>query len=251
MSVLPSGEVCATYRKRFLYYTDETWASEPPAPSSFYSGALGDLAKSCAMGICMDINPYKFEAPWTDYEFATHCVEGEAELVVVSMAWLTRLEPEELMKEARSPDLGTLSYWIERFLPVVAASVARKLGKGVEEDYDDEKEVVIVLANRCGMEPGSIKGVSQGVDVDSGEDVVSYAGSSCVLKIKDGNVQIFDMLGKAEESLLVVDTEEVSSSKYDRGEPVLRREADGCDRIRSLHCEQKQRRCVTMLERTV
>lgn len=191
-TVSPSGEIVATYRKTFLYYTDETWASEGDA--GFYNGPLGSLGQAC-MGICMDINPRKFEAPWDAYEFATHCVESGTPLVVLSMAWLTRLTPQELHSSPEEPDLNTLTYWIERFSPIVAS--------------EREDEVVLVLANRCGTEPGTVAGVSQGFG-DDGEDVVSYAGSSCVLVVKDGSIKIFNLLGKAEERLLVVDTQEVS-----------------------------------------
>lgn len=192
VSVSPTGEIIATYRKTFLYYTDETWALE--GDTGFYNGILGRLGQAC-MGICMDINPKRFEAPYEAYEFATHCVEARTPLVVLSMAWLTRLEPREITETAAEPDLDTLSYWLGRFFPVIAAAT--------------EEEMVLVLANRCGIEPGSLAGISQGVSED-GEEVVSYAGSSCVLRVKGGNVQIYDLLGKAEEKVLIVDMDEVS-----------------------------------------
>ena len=188
----PAGEVVARYRKSFLYYTDETWASEGDA--GFFNGPLGELGSAC-MGICMDINPYRFESSWTAYEFATHCVDAGTPLVVLSMAWLTRLSPQELDENATLPDLDTLAYWIERFLPIVNA--------------ERENEVIVVLANRCGLEPGSVAGVTRDRD-DEGEEVVGYAGSSCVLRVKGGSVQLYGILGRADESILVTDTTKVS-----------------------------------------
>jgi protein N-terminal amidase len=81
-----TGEVVGHYRKSFLYYTDETWAKEG---QGFFAGVLpmgshGARVKAVA-GICMDINPYKFEAPWNKFEFANHARESRASLVVVSM----------------------------------------------------------------------------------------------------------------------------------------------------------------------
>ncbi|KAL1304473.1 hypothetical protein AAFC00_003464 [Neodothiora populina] len=229
VSVSPTGQILATYRKSFLYYTDETWASE--GDSGFFSGSLSvsasaapraatadddSLLENVAMGICMDINPYRFETPWSTFEFATHCVERRARLVLLSMAWLTRMTPEDMADSAGIPDLDTLAYWIERFSPVVKTGLNTGSGAAMAEGEETEdagetrqesEGVVLVMANRCGMEPGNVQGVSQGVD-GRGEDVVSYAGSSCVILVKNGNISIFDILGKAEERLLIVDTEE-------------------------------------------
>jgi len=80
------GDTWGHYRKSHLYYTDETWALEG---SGFFKGHIPGLGM-LAMGICMDLNPYKFEAPWTDYEFAIHAQNIGANVVVLSMAWLTR-----------------------------------------------------------------------------------------------------------------------------------------------------------------
>lgn len=83
VTVSPTGQILANYRKAFLYYTDELWASEGDA--GFYCGSLGTLG-DVGMGICMDINPYQFKSAWTAYEFANHCLSGGAKLVVLSMA---------------------------------------------------------------------------------------------------------------------------------------------------------------------
>jgi len=212
-----NGDVVANYRKSFLYYTDEAWAEE--GDGGFFFGELGlgglghgdrksrggselpsesDEMVKVAMGICMDINPYKFEAPWGKCEFASHCVAKGAELVVLSMAWLTSLMPEELKdSKAAQPDLETLSYWIERFKPLV----------DLEAKRDGDEGVIVVLANRCGTEFGNVNGIVRARD-EEGQAVVGYAGTSCVLKIKDGKVQIFDILGRGEERLLIIDTEQ-------------------------------------------
>ena len=196
VTVSPEGNIVATYRKSFLYYTDETWASE--GDKGFFHGDLGSLGPAC-MGICMDINPYRFQTSWTAYEFAKHCAESRTPLIVLSMAWLTQLTPDELSSQAQLPDMETLAYWIERFVPIMQAERA--------------DEVVLVLANRCGLEPGTVAGVTRGVDED-GEGVVGYAGTSSVLRVKDGQVMLYDFLGRAQQDLLVVDTEKVSKSAY-------------------------------------
>ena len=183
--VSAAGDVVAHYRKSFLYYTDETWAKEG---SGFYAGVLpigesGQQVKAVA-GICMDINPYKFEAPWTAYEFANHARDARATIVILSMAWLTHLSHEELAEQALAPDGNTVAYWAERLRPLMDSSTG------------SEQEVIIVCANRVGAE---------GTSPQFGE--VKYAGSSCVMSLKKGQeVRIWDVLGRAQEGVLIVDT---------------------------------------------
>lgn len=185
------GEVVAHYRKSFLYYTDETWAKEG---SGFYAGILpiGKQGKrvKIAAGICMDINPYKFEAPWTAYEFATHAQNARAKVIVLSTAWLTHLTSLELMEEPNKPDMNTLGYWIERFRPLMEVS-------------GPQEEVVIVFANRTGNE-----GMAERI----GE--VKYAGSSTVMGMRkavpgsrEANVKIWDVMGRAQDGVMIVDTD--------------------------------------------
>ena len=185
VTVSPTGAILANYRKSFLYYTDETWASEGPSShehnlsnpaspdSPFFSGPLGDLG-NVTLGICMDINPYKFTAAWDAYEFAATALANKTNLLCVSMAWLCHLTPEELMRDPSLADVATIAYWVERFQPLVEANL--------------EEPVYVIMANRSGMEKG-----------------VCYAGSSTVIKIDKGEVSLFETAGKSDERCLVVD----------------------------------------------
>ncbi|ETN40633.1 uncharacterized protein HMPREF1541_04912 [Cyphellophora europaea CBS 101466] len=180
-----TGEVVAHYRKSFLYYTDETWAQEG---QGFFAGVLpmgaaGHRMKAVA-GICMDINPYKFEAPWTAYEFANHARESRAKIVILSMAWLTHLTADDLAEQVMLPDTSTVGYWAERFRPLMNSTTGA----------DDE--VIIVCANRVGIE-GTCPRIGQ----------VKYAGSSCVFSMMKGqDVRIWDISGRSQEGVLLVDT---------------------------------------------
>ena len=182
--VSSAGDVVAHYRKSFLYYTDETWAKEG---SGFWAGVLpvggsGQQVKAAA-GICMDINPYKFESPWTAYEFGNHAREARAKVVVLSMAWLTRLSAEEISSQVMVPDQATTRYWIDRLSPLFGPQGA-------------EQESLVVFANRTGEE---------GTDPRLGD--IRYAGSSCVMGMTKGKkVRIWDMFGRAQEGVLMVDT---------------------------------------------
>ncbi|KAL9082223.1 MAG: hypothetical protein Q9159_006586 [Coniocarpon cinnabarinum] len=232
VTVGPDGKVVAHYRKSFLFTTDETWAAEGPG---FYAGtwpleaplrsqralhssqngngvakapgqegmtSQGTKTTRVAHGICMDINPYKFQTPWETYEYATHCKKTNADLVLNVNAFLTSHNSveaayrtaEELAEEAAQPDTHTLAYWIARMRPLV----------------ESEKEVVVVCANRTGREGDA-----------------TYAGTSTVMRMGGsgggggdrgegeggGNVSLWGVLGKGEAGVLRVDTE---------GEPRLR-----------------------------
>lgn len=214
VTVSPQGQVVATYRKSFLYYTDETWALEGPNGSSqrsfnsselckpFLCGEIAGLGR-VGHGICMDINPYKFEASYGAYEFATLMLKESVPLVVLSMAWLTRLLPFELDVEPNQPDMATLSYWVERFSPLLESA------RG--------EDVTVVFANRCGVEDNAEMREGHVVKKRPLMQEVCYAGSSCVLTFRNGQVGLYDrdgasgILGKSEEGVLVVDTSKVSS----------------------------------------
>ena len=167
------GETVVNYRKSHLYYTDETWALEG---DGFFGGRLPDLGRT-AIGICMDINPYKFQTPWEDCEFAQHALGCGATLIILSMAWLTNADPREFSRSPGEPDLETLMYWIARLDPIVK--------------MHSNQEVIVVFANRTGT-----------------EDEATYAGTSAVVGIKNGEVLIYGILGRGEKELLVVDTED-------------------------------------------
>lgn len=190
VTVGPTGDILANYRKAFLYYTDESWAAE--GDTGFFCDSLGSLGK-VSLGICMDINPYQFEAPWDKYEFATHALAGGAKLIVMSMAWLTSLPKEEMELEPGEPALETVSYWLQRFSPLMEARLA------------GGQDVVVVFSNRVGNEINEVRELTtkSGQVIPLGESV-SYAGSSCAVRFSGGKVSILDMMGKGEEGLLVL-----------------------------------------------
>lgn len=113
------GEMIGTYRKHFLYMIDETWALEGPGFGKDYIPGLGQTAMGICecLGLClggnitdpvligMDINPYKFEAPWHAFEFAFHVLEIRANLVILSMAWLTREDATTFSSKPDEPDM--------------------------------------------------------------------------------------------------------------------------------------------------
>ncbi|KAM3492124.1 hypothetical protein MY3957_004615 [Beauveria namnaoensis] len=172
------GETIANYRKSFLYYTDESWALEG---KGFYHGFIPGVGNT-SIGICMDINPYKFEAPWHAYEFAFHVLEMQTNIVIMSMAWMTREESRMFSRMPNEPDMDTLTYWVTRLEPLIRA--------------ETEGEIIVVFCNRTGSEGDA-----------------TYAGTSAVIGIENGEVNVYGLLGRGQKELLVVDTSEPPFAK--------------------------------------
>lgn len=89
--VSPSGTLLHNYRKTHLYDTDVAWGcAESPEGFTVFNLPIKRLGKSfkTAIGICMDLNPKEFKAPFEAYEFASAAAANGAELVVVPTAWM-------------------------------------------------------------------------------------------------------------------------------------------------------------------
>ena len=229
------GQVEHNYRKSFLYYTDETWASEGNVERGFHElsfrpddasmrtpDPVGDIRRAAdaesgaadapgkaasnetrvatSFGICMDINPYKFEAPWTKWEFANRVLDSKSQLVVLSMAWLTHSTRQDLEALDGEPDMDTFNYWLQRFWPLMEKEMQHG-GEG-----DSPKQVVLVFANRAGEEPAA----------DDEKPPVQYAGTSAVVAVSQARtgsregpevkILCWDLLGAVEEGICFADT---------------------------------------------
>ncbi len=121
-------------------------------------------------------NPQETEA------FAYHILDNGISMAIISMAWKTVEDTWKLSTQPERPDVEALTCWIARLMPLID----RKL----------KREITIVLCNRSGLENG-----------------VMYAGTSAVLRIQDGEVHAYGIMGGYEDGLLVVDTSEDISAK--------------------------------------
>ncbi|KAI9766788.1 MAG: Carbon-nitrogen hydrolase [Geoglossum simile] len=176
--VSPAGSVIANYRKHHLYTTDETWAEE--GRDGFFVSDVSALG-NVAMGIFvqlegMDINPYRYIAPFHRYEFATHVLASSATLVLLPMAWLTSEPPLTLQTAPELPDTATIQYWQSRLQPLL-------------EGNGDGREILVVVCNRSGS-----------------EGKTHYAGTSSVIGFQSGAIRRYGVLGRGVEDLLVVET---------------------------------------------
>lgn len=226
--VAPSGQMVFNYRKSFLYSTDERWGCEE-SPDGFQTFSLdigGERIKT-AIGICMDLSPYKFEAPFEKYEFGNFCNDNDARLILVLNAWMNSqwssdwtavdiekytnlyglpepieintdssknsvmLDPSEDSEYIKAhPDKRTARYWILRFNPLY-----------MKPHTTDSK--LLIICNRSGIEGDSM-----------------YAGSSSIIRFNGGTARenpitkslyvdfdLFGTMGQGNEGVLIRDVE--------------------------------------------
>ncbi|KAK9470619.1 carbon-nitrogen hydrolase [Dipodascopsis tothii] len=158
--VAQSGRVVHKYRKHFLYHVDERWAEEGPGFSTFELNVRGTPVTT-AVGICMDLNPRAFKAPFEAYEFARFAAGAGARLLLCPMAW--QATDRHLGAAA---DMATVRYWAQRLEPLV----------------EQTEPTVFVAASRSGTE------------AEPDGSTVTYAGSSCVMTIGSGRVRAHGVL---------------------------------------------------------
>ncbi|KNC87395.1 hypothetical protein SARC_00487 [Sphaeroforma arctica JP610] len=118
-----AGVLIETYDKTHLYETDEKWATEGVGFQYIDTVEFGRVG----LAICMDINPYRFTAPFEDYELANYMRTKQVNLIVLIANWLDS-EPES------DDSRGVPNYWVHRLKPVL---------------YTD---TVFIVCNRSGRE---------------------------------------------------------------------------------------------------
>ncbi|KAI8062505.1 carbon-nitrogen hydrolase [Gongronella butleri] len=166
------GRLLKTYRKSFLYETDENWAQEG---RGFDTVDLEDLGK-VGFGICMDINPYQFKADFWDMEFASFHARERTDVLLCSMAWLQSRLPSD--KDDGPKEKDVINYWATRLMPLMAK--------------DTHHRTLFVACNRIGTERGS-----------------TFAGASAVLELSgDRKAILLGYLKENEEDVLVVDMDQ-------------------------------------------
>jgi protein N-terminal amidase len=164
--ISPLGNIVYTYDKHFLFTADEAWASAGEGFKTFDCHPFGTIGP----GICMDVNPFKFQASFDAFEFANFHARQGTRFVLLSMAWLQ--SPNHTPK-------SLIYYWIQRLEPLVNES--------------KKNPIIVVICNRNGTEGDSI-----------------YGGSSCVLRFSEGRITLMDHLNTDDEMLLTVDLDHFS-----------------------------------------
>ncbi|RKP32240.1 carbon-nitrogen hydrolase [Metschnikowia bicuspidata] len=199
------GRVVYNYRKMHLYYTDEAWGCKENPDRSFASvdlplGPEGKVVRA-SIGICMDLNPYQFQAPFSAFEFAMSAYFNDSRLLIVPTAWLDSDSPDiteslsdaeksaraktvdEQLRSGTYPDGAVTSarlidYWILRLFPFLAHP-----NNGLSAP---SHRVTAVIANRTGL-----------------EDKTLYGGSSCIMQF-DRSVPASLQIDQLNPSVFVV-----------------------------------------------
>ena len=108
--ITPEGESLPSYRKHFLYEDDERWSLEGDNFGYMEIVTKKGLHLKLGIGICMDINNYKFQSPFEKMEFSNHCLEKDVDIIIFPTNW-TDESPDDLSKDSRSE---LWNYWIRR-----------------------------------------------------------------------------------------------------------------------------------------
>eukprot|EP01007_Sphenomonas_quadrangularis_P000272 NODE_1111_length_997_cov_167.838608_g921_i0.p1 GENE.NODE_1111_length_997_cov_167.838608_g921_i0~~NODE_1111_length_997_cov_167.838608_g921_i0.p1 ORF type:complete len:287 (-),score=56.73 NODE_1111_length_997_cov_167.838608_g921_i0:137-976(-) len=172
--VLPDGTVTERYDKHFLYVTDKTWSQEG---TEFKSLQIDSLGCRLGLGICMDINPYEFKAPFTDFELANFHKASGSKIIAFCSNWCN-CHPDDppAAKKRVPPALETIQYWLSRLEPLIG------------------QDVFFVAANRVGKEPLAPLGK---------DGATTFVGASCTLSLKKPH--LIGSLNNSEEKVLVVE----------------------------------------------
>ena len=111
------------------------------------SNTVEEYRIKTTVGICMDINPYKFEAPWEAYEFAKEIEKNKSSLVLFASAWTNAHPNDDMETKAIVPDrTETWNYWFNRLLPLFLEE------REGEEVALKPRKRAFVFANRVGVE---------------------------------------------------------------------------------------------------
>ena len=166
--ITPEGESLPSYRKHFLYTDDERWSLEGKNFGYIEITTKKGIQLKLGIGICMDINPYKFKSPFKKMEFANHCLNKNVDLIIFPTNWIDS-EPNDT-SELHKHDLW--NYWMERMEPYK------------KKNSKNKKNVYMLCANRIGT-----------------EKTTTFHGCSCIMKIAP-DFEVITGAGLKEEAIV-------------------------------------------------
>ncbi|WVQ81021.1 hypothetical protein IAT38_003128 [Cryptococcus sp. DSM 104549] len=186
--VAPSGEVVGNYRKTFRFETDKNWAREGEGFTHF---DLPEPLGRVAVGICMDMNPKDFVAPWDAFELSNYCRDNAVDMLIVPMNWLSPpAEPpsSEEPEDPAGPSESNINYWAARLTPLHNPTPGYTAPSSGGADAEKGKEVVFVGCNRVGTEEGT-----------------KFVGTSCVMTVSSSpsRIELVECCNISEERVMI------------------------------------------------
>jgi protein N-terminal amidase len=169
--VVSADGLLHTHDKHHLFFVDKTWCVAGAGWSACFIPTLG---ASVGFGICMDINPWEFSAPFEAFELASFCRDAGVAVLAFSSAWC-EAHPDDGNSDEIIVDVDEkLNYWIARLHPLIGTPA------------------YFVCADRIGHEPFALLrlpggGVAPVLDEElestrlAGEQ--TYCGCSCVVAL--------------------------------------------------------------------
>ncbi|GMM31089.1 amidase [Martiniozyma asiatica (nom. inval.)] len=85
---IKGGKILHNHRKVHLYETDKTWGAKEGSSWQAFNIPIKNKNLKGMIGICMDLNPWEFKAPFEKYEFANAMVNQNVELGIICTAWM-------------------------------------------------------------------------------------------------------------------------------------------------------------------
>ena len=213
-------EIINIHRKKHLYYTDEVWAEEGDKFSTFKLKLDENKEITCSMGICMDINPYKFQAPFEKYEYSTFCQQNDVDLAILPTAWthqVSVLQGEDknsesaIKKKSFLKELSEQNPWLVNPNLPTDYDVKEIKNNGL---FDNNSFLFKPCFDTLNYWYARFKPMHElnnkyflFCDKSGIERDVLYAGSSCCFKMDKGEVEVKGCLSTSEESILLLDLE--------------------------------------------
>lgn len=167
--ITPEGVSLPSYRKKFLFTDDERWSLEGDEFGYMEIKNKQNQIIKLGIGICMDINPYKFKSPYNKMEFANHCLNKNVDIIVFPTNWLDQ-DPENL---SQKHVYELWNYWLDRMTPYIK-----------NKNLLGNKNVYLLAANRIGK-----------------EFETTFYGCSCILQLSP-EPQIIQGAGSKNEIIL-------------------------------------------------
>ena len=138
-----SGNIVVNAHKSHLYESDALWSEEGEGFKTAIITTLAGDELRCAIGICMDINPYKWHSGKN--ELADFVNSNNCEVLLFLSAWNDH-EPNH-PNESRS-QIALIEYWLHRLRPLLSDKQNKCPEKlfivcdrvGTETTYTNNKE---------------------------------------------------------------------------------------------------------------